>query len=79
MFSRCMSISHFPGHLAGYGNIEYKPADTSRPDVQGVVHDLSPAEFKALTLMESGYDVRTVHVACGDGETLQAQAFTSNW
>jgi hypothetical protein len=81
---RCISMSPMSTRshswpLAGYGNIEYKPADISRPDVHGVVHDLSQSEFNALARMEGGYDVRTVHVACSDGETLQAQAFTSNW
>ena len=64
---------------AGYGTLDYRPADTSRPDVQGVIHDLSDAEMRSLALTETGYDVRDVLVDTGDGVTVLARAFFSNW
>ena len=64
---------------AGYASIEYAPRNTSRPDVEGVVHDLSREEFKRLQQTEGGYDVRDVFVSTAPGETTVAQAFVTNW
>jgi hypothetical protein len=63
----------------GYGSIEYSPADESRPDVEGVLHDLSEREMRRLAFTEGGYDVRDVLVETADDVTVQAKAFKSNW
>lgn len=65
---------------AGYGDIAYRPNDTSRPDVQGAVLDLSESELARLRSIELGYAMRPVTVVGADGTTLyQAQAFVTDW
>lgn len=69
-----------PGiYHAGYATIDYSPEDISRPDVHGVVMDLSNDEMKRLTAMEAGYDVKDVVVTSLDGTRYHSKAFTSNW
>lgn len=66
-------------HIGGYATIEYRPDDVSRPDVHGVVMDLSNDEMKRLTAMEGGYDVKDVVVTSPDGTRYHSKAFTTNW
>jgi hypothetical protein len=63
----------------GYGNIEYGPGQQDRPDVEGVLHDISAEEMRKLTLNEGGYDVGKVLVTTAEKEIVEAQAFMSNW
>jgi hypothetical protein len=64
---------------AGYGNIEYRPGQQDRPDVEGVLHDISAEEMRKLNFIEGGYDVRKVFVSTAENETAEAEAFMSNW
>jgi hypothetical protein len=64
---------------AGYGNIEYRPGEQDRPDVEGVLHDISVEEMRKLNFIEGGYDVRKVFVSTAENEMAEAQAFMSNW
>jgi gamma-glutamylcyclotransferase (GGCT)/AIG2-like uncharacterized protein YtfP len=66
-------------HAAGYGTIQYRPDDVSRPDVHGVILELSNKEMDFLDTIEGGYDLREVSVSTSDGEVYQAKAFISNW
>lgn len=69
-----------PGRYhAGYATIDYRPDDSSRPDVHGVVMDLSTEEMKRLAAMEGGYDLKDVVVASPDGTRYHSKAFTTNW
>lgn len=64
---------------AGYASIEYRPEDDTRPDVHGVVLDLTQEEMKSLAAIETGYDMRKVIVTGADGNQYAAKAFMSNW
>lgn len=66
-------------HIGGYGSIEYRPEDTTRPDVYGVVLDLTQEEMKSLANTEQGYDVVPVVVTGPDGRRFSCKAFSSNW
>lgn len=66
-------------HIGGYGSIEYRPEDSTRPDVHGVVLDLSEDEMKVLADIETGYNVREVIVTGDEGQRYVAKAFVSNW
>eukprot|EP00892_Ulva_mutabilis_P009562 jgi/Ulvmu1/6979/UM033_0037.1 len=66
-------------HIGAYGTIEYRPDDTTRPDVHGVVLDISEAEMRRLAGIEGGYDVKDVVVTTGDGTRYRAKAFITNW
>lgn len=73
--SACIIPCSFPG----YGSIEYRPEDTTRPDVYGVVLDLTQEEMKSLANTEQGYDVVPVVVTGPDGRRFSCKAFSSNW
>lgn len=64
---------------AGYGTIEYRPDDNSRPDVQGVVLDLSQEDMDRLTVTEGGYDVKDIVVTGPDQTSYRAKVFITNW
>jgi hypothetical protein len=76
---KSLTSFHHTHAVAGYGTIEYRPEDQSRPDVHGVLLDLSKDEMKALAMIEGGYDVLDVTVNGPDGQRFKAKAFTSNW
>lgn len=63
----------------GYATIEYRPADDSRPDVCGLVMDLSKADMDRLSMMEAGYGVKDVHVTDADGTQWSCKAFVTDW
>ena len=63
---------------AGYATILQRKC-SARPDVAGVLYELSTAEMWALAAMEAGYDVETVRVDAGSGVAYEAQAFVTNW
>lgn len=59
--------------------MEYRPEDTTRPDVHGVLLDLSQEEMDSLADIEKGYDVNTVVVTDPEGQRYEAKVFQSNW
>lgn len=68
-----------PRACAAYGTIEYRPDDDTRPDVHGVVLDLSEEEMKRLAAIEGGYDIKDVLVTGDDGTRYRSKAFVTNW
>jgi hypothetical protein len=65
--------------VSGYATVEYRPGDASRPDVHGVMLDLSQEEMQTLANTEAGYDVRDVVVTGTGGKRYAAKTFMSNW
>ena len=74
----CKYLSYRSHRLAGYATILPRK-DENRPDVSGVLYDLSSEEMWALSVMETGYDVREIQVETAGGDVYEAKAFVSSW
>ena len=55
-------------YCVGFGTIEYRPNDTGRPDVHGMILDISATEMERLGDAEQGYMMQDVAVLAETGE-----------
>lgn len=65
-------------HQGGYGTIDYRPNDTARPDVHGVVLEISSQDMERLGDREQGYMVQDVAVLAETGDLYISKAFMSH-
>lgn len=68
-------LEHHHRH-AGFGTIEYRPADTT-PDVHGVVLDITVEELAAILSTQTGYALQDVAVLAETGDVYISKTLMS--